>query len=228
MTAIIKCIIIEDEPLAAEILVDYIQALPNFNLLAKFNSALEAKHYLNENEVDLIFLDLHLPKLKGLDFLQITKPEAKIIITTAYQQYALDGYRFNVIDYLLKPFSFDRFFEAVQKIEAKKVNLSNPNYAFFNFNKKMIKVIFDDIIYVESKREYVSLICNSNKVLLKMSISEIETMLPTNNFIRIHRSYIVNKNKVNTYAMAEIEVNNIILPIGITYKDDVLLKLKKN
>ncbi len=223
----IKCIIIEDEPLAAEILQDYILELPQLQLLGIFPDAIYGLDFLRNNGVDLIFLDLHLPKLKGFDFLKTLKYPPKVIVTTAYHQYAIEGFELEVVDYLLKPIEFSRLVQAVNKLDFDTPTLkkkpvqviSDANkFTFFNVNKKKVKVYFDDILYVESLKEYVKIHLSGSTIITKFQIGEIEKLLSGIEMVRIHRSFLVAKSKVTAYSSSIIEINKTELPIGRSYK----------
>src|SRR5688572_8186695 len=191
----IKCIIVEDEPLAAKVLSDYVSQVPFLELKGTFKDAILATEHLRENTVDLIFLDIHLPKLKGMAFLKtLTNPPA-VIITTAYHQYAVEGFSMNVTDYLLKPIEFERFLVAVTKVKSaqKQKEPDNPekDFIFLNVQKKKVKILFSDIVYIESQREYIKIVTGRNEYISKMSTHEMEALLPSGQFKRIHRSYII-------------------------------------
>lgn len=225
----INCLIIEDEPLAAEILEDYIQKIPHLNLIKWCSDAISANQFLQIHKIDLIFLDIHLPVLKGLDFLKTLKSSPKVIITTAFRDYALMSYDFNVIDYLLKPIEFSRFLTAINKLNIeekpleKKANTNEKidDYLFFNVNKKMIKVFVNNILYVESKKEYVEINTKEKKIITKISLSEIETKLNSADFIKIHRSFIIAKNKIEAFTQHDVEIAGKLIPIGRSYKEMV-------
>ena len=222
----IKCIIIEDEPLAVKVLTDYIIQVPFLELQGIFKDAIHASNYLRENSTDLIFLDIHLPKLKGMAFLKtLTNPPA-VIITSAYHQYAVEGFNLNVTDYLLKPFDFERFIKAVNKVKttiSEKQNLiESPvvkDFIFLNVQKKKVKILFSEIVYIESQQEYIKIITTKKEYVSKMSTHEIETLLPANLFMRIHRSYIVSISRIESYTADAVEVNGVSIPIGRGYKD---------
>ena len=224
----IKCIIVEDEPLAAKVLADYIQQTPFLELKGQFKDAILATDHLREHNVDLIFLDIHLPKLKGMAFLKtLTNPPA-VIITTAYHQYAIEGFELNVTDYLLKPFSFERFLVAVNKLRTTRVETELPensskgkDHIFVNVQKKKVKISFDDIIYIESQREYIKIVTTKTNYFSKMTTNEIEAVLPPQLFRRIHRSYIISLKKVQSYTHELIEVGGATLPIGRNYRDSL-------
>lgn len=221
----IKCIIVEDEPLAARVLSDYISQVPFLELNGTFKDAILATEYLRENSVDLIFLDIHLPKLKGMAFLKtLTNPTA-VIITTAYHQYAVEGFSLNVTDYLLKPIEFERFLVAVNKVKAaqgekqKTTESGEKDFIFLNVQKKKVKILFSEIVYIESQREYVKIVTTKKEFISKMSTHEIESILPANMFKRIHRSFIVSISRIESYTAEAVEVNGVSIPIGRGYKD---------
>ena len=222
----IKCIIVEDEPLAAKVLVDYISQVPFLVLQGTFKDAILATDYLRDNHTDLIFLDIHLPKLKGMAFLKtLTHPPA-VIITTAYHQYAVEGFNLNVTDYLLKPFEFERFLIAVTRVktaQAEKHNVTESkdikDHLFLNVQKKKVKILFPEIVYIESQREYIRIVTTKKEYISKMSTHEIEALLPSRLFKRIHRSFIVSVSKIESYTAETVEVNGISIPIGRGYRD---------
>ena len=229
----IKCIIIEDEPLAVKVLSDYILQVPFLELQATFKDAVIATDWLRHNSTDLIFLDIHLPKLKGMAFLKtLTHPPA-VIITTAYHQYAVEGFNLNVTDYLLKPFEFERFLIAVNKVKtAQRARLTDgqekqkPNesqeikdFIFLNAERKKVKILFSEIVYIESQREYIRVVTTKREYISKMSTHEMEDLLPVNLFKRIHRSFIISVSKIESYTAEIVEVNGVSIPIGRGYRD---------
>ena len=224
----ISCIVIEDEPLAVKILSDYILQVPFLELKGTFKDAIVATEYLRTNHADLIFLDIHLPKLKGMAFLKtLTSPPA-VIITTAYHQYAVEGFNLNVTDYLLKPFDFERFLIAVNKVKTAKREIQQPNesqqakeFIFLNVEKRKVKILFSDIVYIESQREYIKIVTTKKAYVSKMSTHEIEEILPANLFKRIHRSFIISINKIESYTAEIVEVNGVAIPIGRGYRDSI-------
>lgn len=221
----IKCIIIEDEPLAVKVLADYVAQVPYLDLQGTFKDAILATEYLHDHQVDLIFLDIHLPKLKGMAFLKTLSHPPAVIITTAYHQYAVEGFDLNVTDYLLKPIEFDRFLIAVNKVKTaqkEKQTIESgetKDYLFLNVQKKKVKILFSDIVYIESQREYIKIVTTKKEYLSKMSTHEIEALLPAHLFKRIHRSFIISINKIESYTAEEVEVNGIAIPIGRGYRD---------
>ena len=222
----ISCIIIEDEPLAAKVLSEYISQVPFLDLKATFKDAIMASDWLREHGVSLIFLDIHLPKLKGMAFLKtLTHPPA-VIITTAYHQYAVEGFNLNVTDYLLKPFDFERFLMAVNKVRtaegerhAKSEEQETKDFIFLNVQKKKVKILFSEIIYIESQREYIRIVTTKKEWLSKMSTHEIEDLLPANFFKRVHRSFIVATARIESYTAEMVEVGGVSIPIGRGYRD---------
>src|SRR5258706_3173711 len=222
----IKCIIIEDEPLAVKVLTEYVSQVPFLELQGTFKDAIRATEFLRNNDTDLIFLDIHLPKLKGMAFLKtLTHPPA-VIITTAYHQYAVEGFNLSVTDYLLKPFDFDRFLIAVTKVKTARIEKQKTtegqdtkDFIFLNVQKKKVKILFPEIVYIESQREYIKIVTTKTEYVSKMSTHEIEDLLPANLFKRIHRSFIVSISKIESYTAEMVEVNGISIPIGRGYRD---------
>ncbi|RYY29162.1 MAG: response regulator transcription factor [Chitinophagaceae bacterium] len=222
----LKCIIVEDEPLAMKVLTDYLSQVPFLELQGSFKDAILATEYLRDNITDLIFLDIHLPKLKGMAFLKtLSKPPA-IIITTAYHQYAVEAFGLNVTDYLLKPFDFERFLIAVNKVRpalSEKtetlVSAGTKDFIFVNVQKKKVKVLFSEIVYVESQREYIKIVTIKHEFISKMSTHEMETLLPPKLFKRVHRSFIISVSMIESYTADIIEVNGVQIPIGRGYRD---------
>jgi two-component system, LytTR family, response regulator len=219
----IKCIIVEDEPLATKVLVDYVSQVPFLELQATFKDAILATDWLRQHTTDLLFLDIHLPKLKGMAFLKtLTHPPA-VIITTAYHQYAVEGFDRNVTDYLLKPIEFERFLVAVNKVKTaqseKPGETETKDFIFLNVQKKKVKILFSEIVYIESQREYIRIVTTKKEYISKMSTHEIESILPANLFKRIHRSFIVSVSKIQSYTAEEVDVNGIAIPVGRGYRD---------
>jgi DNA-binding LytR/AlgR family response regulator len=222
----IKCIIIEDEPLAVKVLSDYISEVPFLELQGAFKDAILATEYLRKNKTDLIFLDIHLPRLKGMAFIKTLSNPPAVIITTAYHQYAVEGFNLNVTDYLLKPFDFERFLTAVTKVKTAQTDKQEPtetrevkDFIFVSIQKKKVKILFSEIVYIESQREYIKIFTTKNEYLSKMGTHEIEAILPANLFRRVHRSFIVSVSKIESYTAETVEVNGVSIPIGRGYRD---------
>lgn len=223
----IKYIIVDDEPIAHDIIKTYCDALPNLSFVADCYDAIEAMECLRNNEVDLVFLDLNMPRLKGFEFLRVIDNPPNIIVTTAYQEHALEGYELNIIDYLLKPFSFERFLKAIQKIESKKEVKTGYNASaseeglFLRSNKKLIQMKKDDILFVEAVGNYVKVVTHSNELQVREKISEILTLLPENKFFQVHKSFIIAKKHINAIEGNRILIENYVIPIGKTFKSQL-------
>src|ERR1044072_4824020 len=231
-----SCIIVEDEPLAAEVLEDYIKQVPFLQLKGICSDAIYAMDMLQKEKIDLIFVDIHLPKLKGFDFVKALKNPPQVIITSAYQEYALQGYELNVVDYLLKPIEFSRFLMAVNKLKQSVAPVSpaapvtaRPErlHLFFNVSKKKVRVYLDEILYIESMKEYIRIVTRDKTILTKFQIGQIEELLARNNFLRVHRSFIVVKDKIEAFTATDVEVNGKPIPIGRSYKELVVSVLEK-
>lgn len=222
----IKCIIVEDEPLAVKVLSDYISQVPFLELEGIFKDAILATDYLRDHYTDLIFLDIHLPKLKGMAFLKTLTHPPSVIITTAYHQYAVEGFDLNVTDYLLKPFDFERFLISVNKVKTAQAEKLKPDesqdtkdYLFLNVQKKKVKILFSEIVYIESQREYIKIVTTKKEYISKMSTNEIEDLLPAHLFKRIHRSFIISITRIESYTSEIVEVSGVSIPIGRAYRD---------
>ncbi|MFC2448298.1 LytR/AlgR family response regulator transcription factor [Prevotella denticola] len=225
----LNCIIIDDEPLAAELLASYARKTLFLNLIGVFNSAVEGIKVIRENRVDLIFLDIQMPELSGLEFAKILPKETKIIFTTAFSQYAVDGYKANAVDYLMKPISYDDFlaganralewFRSVRQSE----NASDDRFIFVKSEYKLVKIMFDDILYIEGLKDYVKIYLTDGRdpVMSLMNMKKIEESLPKPEFMRIHRSYIVHMRKIEGIDRFRVVIGNAILPISDSYKTTI-------
>ncbi len=225
----LSCLIIEDEPIAADLLADYIQQVSFLELKGVCKDALFALDRLSQEPIDVIFLDIHLPKLKGLEFLEILQDKPQTILTTAYHQYAIDAFEADVVDYLMKPISFSRFLKAVNKLKRPdafvqfssippEIASSRP-FRFFNVNKKKVKVFDDEVLYIESLKDYARIFTANGAIVTRGQIGEMEGILGKEHFLRIHRSYIVALDKIRAYSATEIEIDGKALPIGRSYKE---------
>ncbi|WP_034059635.1 LytR/AlgR family response regulator transcription factor [Lacinutrix jangbogonensis] len=232
----VKCIIIDDEPLAIALIEVHIAKIPNLEVIATCNNALEGFEVLKSKPVDLIFLDIQMPLLTGIDFLKSLSNPPKVIFITAYREYAIESYELEVVDYLLKPVSFDRFFKAINKyfktIESNyKTEVDIPKkdgssgFIYVNVNKKNYKILFSEIIYAESLKDYIQIHTKETSIVTKDKISDFEQKLPKN-FLRTHRSYIVNTDKITAYTANDVEVDTLEIPIGVSYKQEVHRVLK--
>ena len=233
-----KCIIIDDEPLAIEIMESYVNKVEQLKLMGTFRNAISAFTYLQQHAVDLIFLDIQMPKLSGIDFLKTLKNPPKVIFTTAFRDYAIEGFELEVADYLLKPIPFDRFLKGVAKVlhqQPATVQYNNStkpeasdNYVYFKVDKKMVKTHMSDILYIESIKDYVKVRTGEKEIITQQKISYLEESLPKEQFIRIHRSFIVNREKIDAYSATDVEIGKHQVPIGRNYKNDVMKILAKN
>ncbi|RBW56984.1 DNA-binding response regulator [Tenacibaculum sp. E3R01] len=231
----VNCIIVDDEPMAREILVTYITRITNLNLIKSCSSAIEALNLINDKNIDLLFLDINMPEISGLSLAKSTHKKTKIIFTTAYREYAADGFDLQAIDYLLKPIAFDRFLQAVNKfleipstlknhpIENK--SFTNNNFIFVRVDRKMLKIDFDSILYIESLSDYIKIHTKNKTIVTRETITNIQTKLPTTSFLRIHRSFIISISSINSYTNEYIEINKKAIPISRSYKEEVLNKL---
>jgi two-component system LytT family response regulator len=224
-----KCIVVDDEELARRLMTRHLSELEDFELVASCESAIEALKIIKEESIDLMFLDIEMPLLKGTDFLKALSQKPKVIFTTAYREYALEGFELNVVDYLLKPINFTRFLKAIEKfLEStnKVIENSVSKYIYVQSNKKNIKIVLEDVLYIESLKEYVQIHFKNRKVIFKGGISAFEQKLD-HHFVRVHRSYIVNINKITAYTKSDVEIERIEIPIGDSYKDELLTKIAK-
>ena len=226
----IKCIVVDDEPLARSLLEAHIKEVPFLEHLGSFKNAILAGDFLSKNQVDLIFLDIQMPMLTGIEFLKSITNPPQVIFTTAYREYAVESYELEVVDYLLKPVTFSRFFKAVSKLKKTAVtaqeSTSSPDHLFVQINKKNIKVVLDDILYAESLKDYLKIHLKDDTLVVKQPISSFAKSLPQNQFLQVHRSYVVAMDKVTAYTQQDLEIGAIEIPIGGMYKTEVVKKLK--
>ena len=224
-----SCIIVDDEQTARNILKKYIQEVTSLNLKGEFKNALDALEYLQNHKVDLIFLDIEMPKLSGINLAKIIENKIKIIFTTAHREFALEGFELSVVDYLLKPFSFDRFLKAVQKVIIRESqyneNIIN-DFIYVKVNKKMIKINFSELLYIEGLSNYIKIHTKNETLVVYEKLSSLSKSLPSNTFMRIHKSYIVNIKKIKVYTREYVEIVNKHIPISSTYRADLLSFLK--
>lgn len=231
----ISCILIDDEPLAIKVLETHLNQITEVKIEATFQNPITAFEYLKNNTVDLIFLDIEMPLLSGIDFVKAIDTSSKIIFTTAHRNYAVTSYELDIIDYLLKPISFSRLFKSVQKFkETQHIRLEDittknetktTDFIYVNENKKYIKILFDEILYVESLKDYVRIHLTNKRVVTKDSISNFQSKL-SNQFLRVHRSYIVNAKKITAFTALDVEIHKQEIPIGASYKNIILEQLK--
>lgn len=232
----INCVIIDDEFLAREYIKAYVEKLPFLNLLGDFNSPLKAIDLIKSGKVDLLFLDIQMPDITGLDFIKTLDNPPNIIITTAYKEFAVDAYELSVIDYILKPFSFERFLKATNKVLEKIEHESNPvqrtytnqtetslheNYLIIRADRKHYKINYEDLIYIEGQKAYVTFHTKSKKITALASLKDLDEKLPENDFVRIHKSFIVSVKNIESLEGNILEVNGLHLPVGKSYKNNV-------
>ena len=217
----IKCIVIDDEPLSIEKLSIFISKISWLKLDKSFNNAFDALNYLKTNDIDLIFLDIQMDEFSGIQFLESIKVRPKIIITSAYKEYAIQGYEFDVTDYLLKPFGFERFIIAVDKVFNQLVDtkIIKRNYIFIKSGYNMERVNLEDILYIEGMLEYLQIVTSKNKLMTLQTFSNMESILPLNNFLRVHKSFIVAIDKIETVERNIIKIKDKRIPIGTSYKE---------
>jgi len=232
-----KYMIVDDEPLARDLIRGHIEKLENFEIVAECNNAMKALSVLREKHVDLVFMDIQMPQITGIEFLKTLKHPPKVIITTAYREYALEGFELDVVDYLLKPITFERFLKSVNKFyqmsqetiqgapNSSTEKVPDESFIYVKENKKVIKVYLSEIRYIEGLSEYVQIYTDKRKIITKTSMAQMEEKLPSDNFLRIHKSYIVPVGKIEAFTANTIEIQGKELPIGRNYKNAVLNSL---
>lgn len=241
----IRCIAVDDEPLALDILANYIQKIPSLTLIATCTEPLEALSLIQQGKVDLLFLDIQMPTLTGIQFLRVMNGKCKAILTTAYAEYALEGYEYDVADYLLKPISFERFLKAVQKAteqltvgsyqstvsseqfsasESEPVLTNSPqlDFIFVKTEYKIQKINLSDILYIEGLKDYVSIYTATERILTLQTMKKMEEILPSNRFVRVHKSYIISLEKIETIERQRIFIGKNIIPVGDSFQKDFM------
>jgi two-component system LytT family response regulator len=235
----IRCLVVDDEPLALHIVEDYISKVPFLKLVKSTTNPIEALNMVQEGGVDLVFLDVQMPELTGIQFLKIANGKAKMILTTAYPEYALEGYELDVVDYLLKPIAFDRFFKAVQKAQgiiqpsAKPAAAPEPiqqqqqpqsdlmsDFIFVKSEHKIQKAYLRDILFIEGLKDYISIFTPAERIITLQNMKKMEDALPERHFVRVHKSYIVSLNKIDSIERSRIWIGDKIIPVGDTYRED--------
>lgn len=217
-----SCIIIEDEPLALKRTRDFVSKIPFLNLIDTFDNAINGLFYLKSNKVDLLFLDINMDELSGIELLENSKIDSQVIITTAYQEYALKGYELNVTDYLLKPFTFDRFLKAVTKAQDNLTNRNSdtqPDFIFVKTEYRLEKIMLNEIVYIEGMRDYRRIHTVNKKVMTLQNFSEFERLIPSSIVCRVHKSYMVALNKIVSIERNRIKIADQLIPISETYKE---------
>ena len=251
----IKCLVVDDEPLAREVLLRFINREPSLKLIGECENGVQALPILRQQAVDLLFVDIQMPELLGTDLIRILCNPPKVILTTAYPEYALESYELDVVDYLLKPIQFDRFLKAVNKASLQIGSSAAPNfppvaavhptpptaaahpstlntaddpYLYVRTDRKMVKVVLEDIVYIEGMKNYIKIFTTKGLIITKHSMAAIEAMLPEPAFLRTHRSYIVSQSKINSYTSELIGIGKVEIPIGKLYKNVVMQTLDRH
>ncbi|MCT4630653.1 LytTR family DNA-binding domain-containing protein [Winogradskyella sp.] len=235
MTKAISCIIVDDEAIARDIIASHASRIENIKIIAQCKNAIEAFNAISNNTIDLVFLDINMPEISGIAFAKSINKDIKIIFTTAYRDYAVEGFDLQAVDYLLKPVAFERLLKAVNRyfeistntkdIPAQK--LDTQDFIFVRSNRRMLKIDFDSIIYIESYSDYLKIHLKDETIVTRETISAIEAKLPKKQFLRIHRSFIVRLSKIQSFTNEEVTINRVALPISRSYKKEVLNHLKK-
>lgn len=229
----IKCLLIDDEPPAVELLEKYASMIDQLEVVGTSHSAVKAFDMLKDTPVDLMFLDIQMPVLNGIDFIKSLKNPPAIILTTAYREYALDGYELDIIDYLLKPIAFDRFLKAVDKFRERQTVIvtqptpsatiiKQPDHIFFNVNRTHHKLLLNNILYLESLKDYVRIHTTKDRLVVKGNLGTVLAQLPDNQFVRTHRSFAISLLHINSYSQSEVEIDGTKIPIGSSYREAFL------
>ncbi len=230
-----RCLLVDDEPPALEILRTYLSGVPLLEIAGECNHAIAAFEFLQDQSVDLIFLDVQMPRLLGTDLIKTLSNPPKIIFTTAFRDYAVEGFELGAVDYLLKPYSFDRFLRAVHKalnlehrnqpVVKESVITQTERFLYVRAERKMVKVMVDDILYIESLKDYVRIILKDQQIITKQTISALEEMLPETDFMRIHRSFIVAEKKIDSFNQHAVFLKKTEIPVGPLYKHEIMKRL---
>lgn len=236
----IKCLIVDDEPLAHEVLAAHITKINDLQLVQRCKNALEAFSFLQKNSVDLIFLDIHMPKISGLELLRTLQHRPKVIITSAHREYALEGFELDVVDYILKPITFERFLKALAKVYKEVSGLpdvpsdhvapsstENQDFIFLKSERKMVKVLLHQITYIEGMKDYVIIHTQGTPIVTHHTITFLQEKLPEDRFVRIHRSYIVAVDKITAFTQLDVEIGPKEIPLGRNYKENALATLNQ-
>lgn len=230
------CIIVDDEPLAQDVLESHIEKLPNLQLIKKCSNAFEAQQVLSDEHVDMIFLDIQMPGLTGLEFLKTLKDPPAVIFTTAYSEHAVEGFELDATDYLVKPVPFERFFKAVNKaihyinLEGNEASAEaeEDDYIFVKADKKIVKIMLDDILYIEGLKDYVMIYTDEQRIITLQTMKNLEERLPAARFRRVHRSFIISVNKLKSVSGNFVEIKDKQIPLGKHYKDDFMKLIEKH
>lgn len=218
----LNCLIIDDEPIAREGIHDYCKEVSFLNVVALCKNVLQANHHLESNDIDLIFLDINMPILSGVDWLKGLKKSPSVIMTTAYKEYALQSFGYNVLDYLVKPISYKRFLQAVTKVNSYYADIDEKNILFLKSERQLKKVAINDILFVEAMQNYIKVVTSNETIIAHTSLKSFKEQLPENNFIQTHKSYIVSKYKVDKIVENEIIIGDYVIPISVRLRKIVL------
>lgn len=230
----IKCLIVDDEPLARKLIAGHVEKLPEWIIVAQCKNAMEAYEMLMKERVDVLFLDINMPVISGMDFYRSLKDPPYLIFTTAYPEYAVEGFELEAVDYLVKPVTFNRFLKAAERIHERMSKpetasvkaLSQADYLFIKHFSKLVKVRFEDILFLEAQKDFVKFVTRQEELLAGMTMKEAEDILPGDQFLRVHRSYIVSLKAITAVFGNTIEIDKHQLPIGANYKDAVMEKIR--
>jgi DNA-binding LytR/AlgR family response regulator len=226
---VIKCLVLDDEPLAANLLAQYIQQSKGLELVLKTIHEKEALNIVKEGPADVIFLDIQMPEISGIEILKIIRSDCKVVLTTAYPEYALESFEHDVIDYLLKPITYERFCMAIDKVKdrllLKKENKEARSHIFVKSGQRLRRITLDSILYIEALRDYIAFYTTNEKILSLESLKNLEEILPSQLFVRIHKSYIINKSKIDFIEKWKVVINQQYLPVGETYRGRLILEL---
>jgi two-component system, LytTR family, response regulator len=234
----LKCVIVEDEPLARNLMTDYVSKVPYLTLIEACSNPLKALEVLRVHQIDLLFLDIQMPEITGINFLKTLQKKPLVILTTAYSEYAIESYELDVVDYLLKPITFDRFLKAVDKANQRAshpqpVPVSRPGelptpFVFVKDGTKLVKVMWDEILYVEGLKDYVTIHTRTQKVITLQRLKTLETQLPADRFVRVHHSYIIAIKAIDAIHKGEVQIGNAMIPISDSYKKAFRDIIEKN
>lgn len=233
----IRCLLVDDEPPAREIVRKYIHATPMLQLVGECQNALAAFEVLRTTPVDLVFLDIQMPQLLGTEFMKTLPHPPRIIFTTAFREYAIDGFELGAVDYLLKPFSFERFLKAIHKVlehdhkplqpAREPIIPQTERFLYVRADRKMVKIMVSDILYIESLKDYVRIFVPHQQIITKQTITSLEDMLPDDEFVRVHRSFIVPLRRIDSYHQHAVFINKTELPVGPLYRNEVMKRLQQ-
>ena len=225
----LNCLIVDDEPLSQDVIIDFVNACPELNLVAVCNDALEAGSYLKKDKIDVLFLDINMPKLSGISFVKSLKVSPAIVFITAYPEYAVDGFEVDAVDYLLKPVSFERFRTAVNRLIERfsgNIEPENRKHLMVRANKKNYRINFDELLYLEAQGDYVRFVTTEDSLMVHGTLKEFISKIPDNLFVRIHKSYVISLSKVVYTEGNQVKIGEYKLPVSLSYKDELVKKLK--